>query len=174
MLKYKCWPAQRTCTTKTKTGIAQIRGIQLLKHKRLPAKLTCTTKPRKKTQNKSANSEHVRFWRRQGLIGIGRNERMHTTVKQPCSSSTMNHATSCEIMVRRKLRNYIQNGATTKNWSRSKAQQRHIWECIFSCDAGFFPATHVSKVFGPDTAPIRPRYGPDTAPIRPRYGPIRP
>ena len=35
----------------------------------------------------------------------------------------------------------------------------------------FFPAMHVSKGFGPDTAPIRPRYGPDTAPIRPRYGP---
>ena len=102
MLKYKCWPAQRTCTTKTKTGIAQIRGIQLLKHKRLPAKLTCTTKSRKKTQNKSANSEHVRFWRRQDLIGIGKNERMHTIVKQPCSSSTMNHATSCEIIVRKR------------------------------------------------------------------------
>ena len=57
----------------------------------------------------------------------------------------------------------IQNGATTKNWSRSNA--------FFSCDTCFFPATHVSKVFGPDTAPIRPRYGPDTAPIRPRYGP---
>ena len=53
----------------------------------------------------------------------------------------------------------IQNGATTKNWSRSNA--------FFSCDTCFFPATHVSKVFGPDTAPIRSRYGPDTAPIRP-------
>ena len=30
---------------------------------------------------------------------------------------------------------------------------------------------HVSKGFGPDTAPIRSRYGPDTAPIWPRYGP---
>ena len=74
-----------------------------------------------------------------------------------------------------KLRNYIQNGATTKNWSRSNPMH------FFSCDTCFFPATHVSKVFGPDTAPIRcrygpdtaliwPRYSPDTAPIRPRYG----
>ena len=58
-----------------------------------------------------------------------------------------------------KLRNYIQNGATTKNWSRSNA--------FFSCDTCFFPAMHVSKGFGPDTAPIRPRHGPDTSPIRP-------
>ena len=67
------------------------------------------------------------------------------------------------LFEREKLRNYIQNGATTKNWSRSNA--------FFSCDTCFFPAMHVSKGFGPDTAPIRPRYGPDTAPIRPRYGP---
>ena len=43
-------------------------------------------------------------------------------------------------------------------------------QCIFSCDTCFFPATHVSKVFGPDTAPPRARYGPDMVPIRPRYG----
>ena len=148
-LKYKCWPVQRTCATKTKTGIAQIRGIQLLKYKHLPAKLTCTTKPRKKTQNKSANSEHVRFWRRQGLTGIGRNERMHTTVKQPCSSSTMNHATSW--FERKTTELYSKRCSYEKKGSRSKAQQLQI----------FFLATHVSKVFGPNTAPIRPRYVPD-------------
>ena len=170
MLKYKCWPAQRTCTTKTKTGIAQIRGIQLLKHKRLPAKLTCTTKPRKKTQNKSANSEHVRFWRRQGLIGIGRNERMHTTVKQPCSSSTMNHATSCETMVRK--RNYgtiFKTVQLRKTGQDPKRNSGTSGNAFFPAMQGFFPATHVSKVFGPNTAPIRSRYGPDTAPIRPWY-----
>ena len=59
------------------------------------------------------------------------------------------------LFEREKLRNYIQNGATTKNWSRSNA--------FFSCDTCFFPAMHVSKGFGPDTAPIRS----DTAPIRP-------
>ena len=156
MLKYKRGPAQRTCTTQRKTRVAQIRGIQLLKHKRLPAKITCTTKSRKKTQNKSANSEHVRFWRRQDSIGIGKNEKMRTTVKQPCSSSTMNHATSCEIIVRKKNCGTIfKTVQLRKNWSRSNA--------FFSCDTCFFPATHVSKGFGPDTAPIRPRYGPDTA-----------
>ena len=66
------------------------------------------------------------------------------------------------LFEREKLRNYIQNGATTKNWSRSNA--------FFSCDTSFFPAMHVSKGFGPDTVPIRPRYGPATGPIRPRYG----
>ena len=109
---------------------------------------------------------------------------MHTIVKQPCSSSTMNHATSCEIIVRkRKIAelNYIQNGATTKNWSRSNAffLAIHVFflQCMFlkvlaPIRPRYGPDTvPIRPRYGPDMAPIWPRYGPDTAPIRPRYGP---
>ena len=89
---------------------------------------------------------------------------MHTIVKQPCSSSTMNHATSCEIIVRKRK--------TAELYSKRCNYEKLVKiQCIFSCDTCFFPAMHVSKGFGPDTAPIRSRYGPDTVPIRPRYGP---
>jgi hypothetical protein len=65
-----------------------------------------------------------------------------------------------------KLRNYIQNGAPSKNWSASKVQQTaHLRiNAFFLCNTCFFPAAaHVPDFFGPETPPFRPRYGPDTA-----------
>jgi len=68
----------------------------------------------------------------------------------------MNHATSCEIIVRKKNCGTI---FKTVRLRKTGQDPMHFFPAIHV----FFPATHVSKVFGPDTAPIWSRYGPDTA-----------
>ena len=108
-------------------------------------------------------------------IGIGKNERTHTTVKQPCGSNSMNHASSCEIMVRFERKTaelYSKRRTYRKNWSSIQSATN----CTSENYMHFFSAIHVSKGFGRDTAthtfliflaPKRPLFGPDTVPIRP-------